>query len=121
MGAPHLLPAPRKTGEIMRGLQRLGLTLASPLLLPAVAFAQAALSGVVKDSSGGVLPGVSVEASSPVLIEKTRSATTDATGQYRIPDLAPGNYKVTFTLSGFATVSRADVELAGGGVTTINA
>jgi hypothetical protein len=97
------------------------LVLASLLLLPAGAFAQATLAGVARDSSGAVLPGVTVEASSPVLIEKTRSATTDGTGQYRIPDLTPGNYKVTFTLSGFATVNREDVELAGGGVTTINA
>src|SRR4051812_5924474 len=105
----------------MRGPRRLMLVLASLLLLPASAFAQATLAGVARDSSGGVLPGVTVEASSPSLIEKMRSAITDATGQYRIPDLAPGSYKVTFTLSGFATVNREAVELAGGGVTTINA
>jgi len=97
------------------------LVLASMLLLPASAFAQATLAGIARDSSGAVLPGVTVEASSPVLIEKTRSAITDGTGQYRIPDLTPGKYKVTFTLSGFATVNREEVELAGGGVTTINA
>jgi hypothetical protein len=66
-------------------------------------FAQATLSGVVKDASGAVLPGVSVEATSPVLIEKVRSATTDSTGLYRITDLPPGMYRVTFTLQGFTT------------------
>ena len=60
------------------------------LLLPAAAYAQAAITGVVKDASGGVLPGVTVEAASPVLIEKVRSAVTDGTGQYRIVDLRPG-------------------------------
>jgi hypothetical protein len=105
----------------MRGLRHLLVAMASLVLLPAGVLAQSTLSGVVKDSSGGVLPGVNIEASSPVLIEKTRSAVTDATGLYRIPDLVPGTYKVTFTLNGFATVSRESVEVAGGGVTTINA
>jgi hypothetical protein len=90
-------------------------------LIPTAAYAQATLAGTVKDSSGAVLPGVSVEASSPVLIEKTRSGLTDATGQYRITDLLPGTYALTFTLSGFATVKREGVELTGSGVTTINA
>ncbi|MEO8258945.1 MAG: carboxypeptidase regulatory-like domain-containing protein [Acidobacteriota bacterium] len=90
-------------------------------LLPASAYAQSALAGVVRDTSGAVLPGVTIEASSPALIEKVRSAVTDGGGQYRIPDLTPGVYKVAFTLGGFATVSREGVELAGGGVTTINA
>ena len=88
-------------------------------LLPASAYAQS-IAGVVKDASGGVLPGVTVEASSPVLIEKTRSAVTDGTGQYRIADLLPGTYTVTFTLSGFATLKRDGVEVAGAGVTTIS-
>ena len=77
--------------------------------------------GTVRDTSGAVLPGVSVEASSPALIEKTRSVVTDANGQFQIIDLRPGTYDVTFTLPGFATVARQDVELSGGGVTTINA
>ena len=89
------------------------------LLTPAVALAQT-LAGVVRDTSGGVLPGVTVEASSPALIERVRAALTDATGQYRIPDLAPGTYMVTYTLTGFATVVRDGVGLTGGGVTTIN-
>src|ERR1041385_7154980 len=83
------------------------------LLLPASAFAQAAITGTVRDSSGAVLPGVTVEASSPALIEKTRSAVTDGSGQYRIEDLRPGTYAVTFTLSGFSTVKREGIELTG--------
>ena len=62
------------------------------LLLPAAVYAQAAITGVVKDASGGVLPGVTVEAASPVLIEKVRSVVSDDTGQYRIVDLRPGTY-----------------------------
>src|SRR6185436_8101224 len=83
------------------------------LLIPAVSSAQqATIAGVVKDASGGVLPGVTVEASSPVLTEKVRSAVTDGTGQYRIVSLPPGSYTVTFTLQGFNTVKREGVELA---------
>ena len=89
--------------------------------LPAAAYAQASFSGIVKDTSGAVLPGVNVEASSPVLIEKSRSATTDSAGRYIIPDLRPGTYRVTFTLPGFKTVVREGVELLGTGVVTINA
>jgi hypothetical protein len=85
------------------------------------AFAQASISGVVRDSSGGVLPGVTVEASSPDLIERVRSAVTDADGQYRIVDLRAGRYAVTFSLPGFSTVRREGIELAGSFVATINA
>src|ERR1041384_6289572 len=91
------------------------------LLLPASAFAQATLTGVVKDPSGAVLPGVTVEASSPALIEKTRTAVTDGTGQYRITELPPGTYSLTFTLSGFSVVKRENVDVSGAGVITINA
>jgi hypothetical protein len=66
------------------------------VLFPSAVHAQATLAGVVKDSSGGVLPGVTVEASSPALIEKVRIATTDATGQYQIVDLRPGTYALSF-------------------------
>src|SRR5436189_947657 len=83
------------------------------LLLPATALAQATLTGTVKDASGAVLPGVTVEASSPALIEKTKAAVTDGSGQYRIIDLRPGTYSVTFTLTGFSVVRRDGVELAG--------
>ena len=82
-------------------------------LTPAVALAQAVLAGTVKDSSGAVLPGVAVEATSPALIEKVRAAVTDGTGQYRIEDLRPGTYTVTFTLQGFSTVKREGIELTG--------
>jgi hypothetical protein len=102
----------------MRVIRRVVVAFASVVILPATVFAQATLSGFVKDTSGGVLPGVSVEASSPVLIEKVRSGISDSTGLYRIPDLPPGIYTVTFSLPGFATVSREGVEVTGGGVTT---
>jgi hypothetical protein len=86
--------------------RRTAVALLVVLLLPAAAYAQAAITGVVKDASGAVLPGVTVEAASSVLIEKVRSVVTDDTGQYRIVDLRPGTYVVTFTLPGFSTVKR---------------
>src|SRR5919198_3678025 len=89
------------------------------LLLPAPVLAQAVLTGTVRDGSGAVLPGVTVEAASPALIERTRSATTDGSGQYRVIDLRPGVYTLTFTLSGFTTVRRANIELAGTQTVTI--
>jgi Carboxypeptidase regulatory-like domain len=94
---------------------------ASLFLLPSSAFAQATLAGVAKDASGAVLPGVTVEAASAALIEKTRTAITDGTGQYQIVDLRPGSYTVTFTLAGFSAVRREGVEISGGGTITINA
>ncbi len=98
-----------------------GLTLASLLLVPALVLAQAAIAGVVKDSSGALLPGVTVEASSPALIERVRSAVSDGTGQYRIVDLRPGTYTVTFTLAGFTTYKREGIELTGSFTATIDA
>lgn len=91
----------------MRGSRRLALlALVCVLFLPAVARAQnASIAGVVKDASGAVLPGVTVEVSSPALIEKTRTAVTDGAGQYKIVSLLPGIYQVIFTLSGFSTIS----------------
>ena len=91
------------------------------VILPASAYAQATLAGVVKDATGAVLPGVTVEASSPALIEKTRSAITDGTGVYQIVDLRPGTYAVTFTLAGFSTVKHEGLLVTGAGVLTINA
>jgi hypothetical protein len=105
----------------MSVLRKLGFVVASLALMSGSAYAQTALAGVVKDSSGAVLPGVTVEAASPVLLEKTRTAVTDGTGQYRLPDLPPGTYDVTFTLTGFSTVKREAVEVAGAGVVSINA
>jgi hypothetical protein len=91
------------------------------LFFPIAASAQATIAGAVKDASGAVLPGVTVEASSPALIEKVRTVVTDGTGQYRIVDLRPGAYTVTFTLPGFSTVKREGVELTGSFVATIDA
>src|SRR5262245_39498603 len=104
----------------MRASKRIVVVLTCSLLLPTVAFAQASITGVVRDTSGAVLPGVTVEATSPALIEKTRSVVTDGTGQYRIVDLRPGLYTVTFSLNGFSTVKREGVELIGSFVATVN-
>src|SRR5882762_4377050 len=92
-------------------------------LLPTTLFAQgnSGLAGVVKDTSGAVLPGVTVEASSPALIEKVRSVTTDTTGQYKIVDLRPGVYAVSFSLTGFSVVKREGLELGGSGTVQVNA
>ena len=90
------------------------------LLLPAPVLAQS-ITGTVRDASGGVLPGVTVEAASPALIEKMKSAVTDGTGQYRIVDLRPGTYSLTFTLPGFTTVKRDGLELTGTSTLTITA
>src|SRR6185503_17912459 len=94
---------------------------AAAFLLPTPAQAQVAISGIVKDSSGAVLPGVNVEASSPALIEKTRAVVTDGAGVYRIVDLRPGTYEVTFTLPGFKVLRRADIILEGNFTAQVNA
>ena len=94
--------------------------LALAVLLPSAVLAQAVIAGTIKDSSGAVLPGVSVEVASPALIEKVRSAVTDGTGQYRVEDLRPGIYTVTFTLQGFNSFRREGVELTGQFTATIN-
>jgi len=91
------------------------------LLAPDAALAQSALTGAVRDATGAVLPGVAVEASSPALIEKVRSAVTDAQGVYLIIDLRPGLYTVTFTLPGFSTSRREGVELPASFTATVNA
>jgi hypothetical protein len=90
------------------------------VMIPTSALAQASIAGVVRDTSGGVLPGVSVEASSPVLIEKVRTAVTDGSGQYRIVDLRAGTYTVSFALAGFGTVRREGIELTGSFTATVN-
>jgi hypothetical protein len=88
--------------------------------VPSLAHAQATLAGVVRDGSGGILPGVTVEAASPALIEKVRSAITDRSGQYRITDLPPGAYSVSYTLPGFAKVVREGLTLSGSGAITVD-
>jgi Carboxypeptidase regulatory-like domain len=88
--------------------------------VPDRADAQSAIAGFVRDTTGAVLPGVTVEASSPVLIEQTRTATTDARGLYRIIDLRPGVYTVTFTLPGFSVIRREGIELPADFTATVN-
>src|SRR6187455_1850138 len=104
----------------MRGASRILVVCLSLLSLPSIALAQASITGQVKDASGAVLPGVTVEAASPALIEKVRSVVSDDTGQYRIVNLNPGTYSVTFSLPGFSTVKRDGVEITGTFVATIN-
>lgn len=81
----------------------------------------AAISGVVKDASGGVMPGVTVEAASPALIEKVRTTVTDDKGQYRIIELRPGTYTVTFSLAGFSTLTKGGLQLTSNFTATVNA
>ena len=89
----------------MRSLTVRCFVLLALVLTPMIASAQTStISGTVKDASGGVLPGVTVEASSPALIEKTRSTVTSGSGTYSIPALRPGTYTVKFELPGFGTV-----------------
>lgn len=101
-------------------LLTLVLVVIGSLTLPTLVLAQSAIAGVVKDTTGAVLPGVTVEASSPVLIEKTKTATSNEAGQYRVVDLRPGTYSVTFTLNGFSTVVREGVVLEANFTAPIN-
>lgn len=107
---------------MLHGVGRpLVLALALLAVVPAAAYAQGSIVGVVRDPSGAVLPGVTVEAASPALIEKVRSVVTDVSGQYRIVDLRPGSYTITFALPGFNTVRRDGVELTGSFSAAVNA
>src|SRR5207249_1670686 len=99
----------------------LGAALVAVFLAPGAARAQSAIAGTVKDTSGAVLPGVTVEVASDVLIEKTRSVSTDSDGQYKIVDLRPGVYTVTFTLQGFSSFKRDGLELPSNFIATVNA
>ena len=96
------------------------LTLAGLALGETAASAQA-IAGVVKDTTGAVLPGVTVEVSSPVLIEKTRDAVSDSDGQYKILNLRPGTYVVTFTLPGFSVIKREGIEITNDFTAQVNA
>jgi hypothetical protein len=106
----------------MRGWKGILFVITVLAMIPGAALAQsgASISGTVKDASGAVLPGVTVEAASPALIEKTRTAVTDGTGQFRITELLPGTYTVTLTLTGFSTVKREGIELTGSFIATLN-
>jgi hypothetical protein len=105
-----------------RLIGRLALALAATLSLASALYAQeTAIAGTVKDSTGAVMPGVTVEVSSPALIEKTRTAVSDRAGQYKIIDLLPGVYTVTFTLQGFNVYRREGIELTYGFVAPVNA
>ena len=101
------------------------LVLLGVLSVPSLGFAQSnatgSIAGVAKDASGAVLPGVTVEAASPALIEKVRSVVTDSQGQYKLIDLRPGVYSVTFTLPGFSTFKRDGLELSTGFTAAVNA
>jgi hypothetical protein len=109
---------------MVKGSGLAAVLLAGMLAVANVASAQrgdSSIAGVARDTSGGVLPGVTVEVSSPALIEKTRAATTDDGGQYRVIDLVPGTYTVTFSLGGFATVVREGIQLTSGFAANVNA
>jgi hypothetical protein len=105
----------------MRTWRHVSGTVAALAFVPASALAQATITGVVRDASGAALSGALVEAASPELIEKTRSATTNAAGEYRIVDLRAGIYTVRFSLAGFAGMKHAGIELTGSFTATINA
>src|SRR5687767_53141 len=104
----------------MRTIVRCFLMFGLVAVIPRVAAAQATLAGEVKDTTGALLPGVTVEAASPALIEKTRTAVTDGSGRYRIESLPPGSYTVTFSLTGFAPVRREDLIVSGSGVIPVD-
>jgi hypothetical protein len=87
---------------------------------PARAQQASGIAGVVRDTSGLAMPGVTVEAASPALIEKVRTVTTDGEGRYTVVDLRPGTYSVTFTLTGFSTVKRDGIELSAGFTANVN-
>src|ERR1700738_3752182 len=93
------------------------------LWLPQAVWAQTtgSIAGTGKDTSGAVLPGVTVEAASPALIEKVRTVVADSQGEYKIIDLRPGTYTVTFTLAGFSVVRREGIELTSGFTAAVNA
>src|SRR5258707_229910 len=107
--------------SLRRSMLGIGIAL---LGLPGIATAQSAttgaIAGIARDASGAILPGVTVEASSPALIEKVRTVVTDNQGNYKIFELRPGTYSVTFTLTGFSTLRRDGIELTTGVTANVN-
>ena len=103
-------------GRFLKGVA----LLTASVLIPSLASAQGSIAGIVKDTSGAVLPGVTVEAASPALIEKVRSVVSDGAGQYQIVNLPPGAYTVTFALTGFNTLIRDGIELTGNFTATVD-
>ena len=105
----------------MRGSLR-SLFVAAMLCIPGVALAQVgSVAGIVRDGSGAVMPGVTVEVTSPALIEKVRSTTTDNSGRYQIAALPVGTYSITFALTGFSTVKRDDIVISSDFTAPVNA
>src|SRR5688572_1516176 len=117
---PSVCDAEEQVKESAMSKWAAGLVVVFCLAMPSLAHAQASITGTVRDSSGPVLPGVTVEVSSPALIEKVRSAVTDGAGRYRVVDLRPGTYTVTFTLPGFNTVRREGITLEGSLTATVD-
>src|SRR5580704_15348676 len=111
-----------ENGMSLRGVALRALSILALIFgLSASSFAQSAIGGVVRDPSGAVLPGVTVEAASPALIEKVRSVVSDDRGVYLIVDLRPGTYTITFTLTGFSPFKREGLELPSNFTATVNA
>src|SRR5438105_4843437 len=120
MTLPRILATIAEAMAAPRTVRLIGAVFTALLCTSGALYAQdASITGVAKDASGAVLPGVTVEASSPALIERVRSVVTDQSGQYRIVSLRPGTYTVTFTLPGFATFVREGVELSGSFTATV--
>src|SRR5215203_4142013 len=117
----HSLPHGGSMSVVSSGLSLLACCLVILSASPALAQGQTAIAGVVRDTTGAVLPGVTVEASSPALIERVRTAVTDSQGQYKIIDLRPGIYSVTFTLEGFNSLRRDGIELTTAFTANVNA
>jgi hypothetical protein len=110
------------TGKVIACLLAMaGMAVALPELVSAQGTGAGTIAGIVRDESGAVLPGVGVEVSSPVLIEKVRATVSDTDGSYRVSELRPGTYTVVFTLPGFAVLRREGIEITSNFTATINA
>src|SRR5437867_1892313 len=121
LNAEHVLGGITEDPMIGKRMVRATLVALTYLAFPTAGFAQTgAIAGVARDTTGAVMPGVTVEAASPALIEKVRTVVTDDQGQYKIVSLVPGTYTVTFTLPGFSTVKRDGIELTTGFTAQVN-